>query len=86
MFGEERKDIRSASGEHTSMGAARNFDLLRPTELLTKCRDRGLRAEEHMSVATVLKASETVAPEFEQIFREHCQLVYRTAYTADEVV
>jgi RNA polymerase sigma-70 factor (ECF subfamily) len=34
-----------------------------------------------MSVATVLKASESVAPEFEQIFREHCQLVYRTAYT-----
>jgi RNA polymerase sigma-70 factor (ECF subfamily) len=48
-------------------------------ELLTKRASRGFRAEEHMS--TVLRASETVAPEFEEIFREHCQLVYRTAYT-----
>jgi RNA polymerase sigma-70 factor (ECF subfamily) len=34
-----------------------------------------------MSVATVLKANATVAPEFEEIFRAHCQFVYRTAYT-----
>jgi RNA polymerase sigma-70 factor (ECF subfamily) len=34
-----------------------------------------------VSLATVLRTSETVAPEFEELFREHCQLVYRTAYT-----
>ena len=34
-----------------------------------------------MSIATVPRASEALAAEFEEIFREHCQLVYRTAYT-----
>jgi RNA polymerase sigma factor (sigma-70 family) len=34
-----------------------------------------------MSIATVPAASETLAPEFEEIFREHSRFVYRTAYT-----
>jgi RNA polymerase sigma-70 factor (ECF subfamily) len=34
-----------------------------------------------MSIAIVPKASTTVAKEFEEIFREHSRLVYRTAYT-----
>src|SRR5690242_4898091 len=34
-----------------------------------------------MSIATVPATSETLAPEFEEIFREHSRFVYRTAYT-----
>jgi RNA polymerase sigma-70 factor (ECF subfamily) len=50
-------------------------------ELLTKLRGRGIGAEEHMSIAIVPRASETVATQFEEIFREHSRMVYRTAYT-----
>jgi RNA polymerase sigma-70 factor (ECF subfamily) len=56
-------------------------DELAAIELLTKSKIRGLRAEEHMSIAAVPRTSETLAPEFEEIFREHCRLVYRTAFT-----
>jgi DNA-directed RNA polymerase specialized sigma24 family protein len=34
-----------------------------------------------MSTATVPNVSEALAQEFEEIFREHCQFVYRTAYS-----
>jgi RNA polymerase sigma-70 factor (ECF subfamily) len=34
-----------------------------------------------MSTATIPKTNETPAREFEEIFREHCQFVYRTAYS-----
>jgi RNA polymerase sigma-70 factor (ECF subfamily) len=34
-----------------------------------------------MSTATVSNVSEALAREFEEIFREHCQFVYRTAYS-----
>src|SRR5262252_4958044 len=34
-----------------------------------------------MSIAFVPRMSENVATEFEEIFREHSRMVYRTAYT-----
>jgi len=34
-----------------------------------------------MSIAIVPRASETVATHFEEIFRDHSRMVYRTAYT-----
>jgi RNA polymerase sigma-70 factor (ECF subfamily) len=34
-----------------------------------------------MSTATVPNVSETLTREFEEIFREHCEFVYRTAYS-----
>ena len=34
-----------------------------------------------MSTATVVRASEHLGQEFEEIFREHHQLIYRTAYS-----
>src|SRR5262249_50379933 len=41
-----------------------------------------LLPREHMSTATVARASgEMLARDFEDIFREHYQLVYRSAYS-----
>jgi RNA polymerase sigma-70 factor (ECF subfamily) len=34
-----------------------------------------------MSTATVVRASEHLGQEFEEVFREHHQLIYRTAYS-----
>src|SRR5215471_17880381 len=42
---------------------------------------RGLSCEEHMSTAIVVRASKHLEHEFEEIFREHYQLIYRTAYS-----
>jgi RNA polymerase sigma-70 factor (ECF subfamily) len=48
------------------------------TNLLAPC----LAAEEHMSTVTLTNISgEALEREFEELFREHCQLVYRTAYS-----
>ena len=41
-----------------------------------------LAAEEHMSTVTLTNISgEALEREFEELFREHCQFVYRTAYS-----
>src|SRR5262249_21119763 len=58
------------------------LDVDTQTFLVTNQAGRGLVAEGHMSTATAVSASgETLAQDFEDIFREHYQLVYRTAYS-----
>ena len=51
-------------------------------KLLTKLLAPCLAAEEHMSTVTLTNISgEALEQEFEELFREHCQFVYRTAYS-----
>lgn len=51
-------------------------------KLLTNFSELCLAAEEHMSTVTLINISgEALEREFEELFREHCQFVYRTAYS-----
>ena len=51
-------------------------------KLLTNISETCLAAEEHMSTVTLTNISgEALEREFEELFREHCQFVYRTAYS-----